>query len=256
MSSDRAESEGVAVVDELLAKALFHDQDSIGRTILVGRSASEQKAVRVVGLVRRSRYNDLHGPPEPIVYLALEQQTPYMPTLHVRTALPDARSLIQEVRRQFEAVDKEVPVFNIKTLAARVDDSLARERLLATLSGVFGLIALLLAAIGLYGVIAYDVMRRTREIGVRMALGANRSVIAAAVLKESVFLAILGIAAGLPTAIVAARLLSSILYGVTAYDTFTGIVCMAFIALVAIAAGLIPAWRASRIDPMAALRVE
>ncbi|MGA8593750.1 MAG: ABC transporter permease [Bryobacteraceae bacterium] len=256
MSSDRVGSEGVAVVDELLAKVLFHDQDPIGRTILVGRSASEQKALRVVGVARRSRYNDLHDPAEPIVYLALEQQTPYMPTLHVKTALPDGRSLIQEVRRQFEAVDRDVPVFNIKTLAARVDDSLARERLLAALSGMFGLIALLLAAIGLYGVIAYDVTRRTREIGVRMALGANRSVIAAAVLKESAFLAILGIAAGWPAAIIAARLLSSILYGVTAYDTFTGIACTAFIALVAIAAGLIPAWRASRIDPMAALRAE
>jgi predicted permease len=252
--SDRIGTEEVAIVDEVLDRSLFHGQDPVGRTILTGRSESERKPLRVIGLVRSSRYSDVHAPAEPILYRPFAQLDPYMPTLHVKTALADPRRLIQEVQRQFALVDPGVPVFNIKTLGARVDEALARERLLASLAGVFGLIALLLAAVGLYGVIAYEMSRRTREIGIRMALGANPATILQAVLRESVVVALGGIAAGLPLAAAGARFLSSSLYGVSANDALTAISCSATIAAVAIMAGLIPAWRASRIDPMAALR--
>jgi putative ABC transport system permease protein len=165
--------------------------------------------LEIVGIVRGSRYYDLHAPPTPAIYTDIQQDTPYMPTLHVRVATASAAPLIAQIRREFDSVDKDFPVFNIKTLGDRVNDSLARERLLSKLAESFGGLALVLAIIGLYGVVSYSVMRRWREIGVRMALGATPAEMLAMVLSECMVLALSGIAVGIPVALVAVRLVSS-----------------------------------------------
>jgi ABC-type antimicrobial peptide transport system permease subunit len=189
-----------------------------------------------------------------MAYLSLQQQAPYMPTLHVRTNVPNPASIASAVRQEFANSDREVPVFNIKTLEARIDDSLAGERLIGALSAVFGAAALMLAAMGVYGVIAYNVTRKTREIGVRMALGATRTTVIRSVLREALFLAVLGIAIGLPMTLGVVRLLAGFLFGVAATDPFTFAASTSILAMVALIAGLVPAWRASRVDPMVALR--
>jgi putative ABC transport system permease protein len=210
----------------------------------------------VIGLVGGSRYYDLHASAEAVAYLSLQQQEPYMPTLHVRTSLSNPASIVSAVRREFVESDREVPLFNIKTLETRIGDSLAGERLIGALSAVFGIAALMLAAMGVYGVIAYSVTRKTREIGVRMALGATRTVVIRSVLREALFLGLLGIAIGLPMTLGVVRLLASFLFGLSATDPFTLTASTSILATVALIAGLIPAWKASRVDPMVALRHE
>jgi ABC-type antimicrobial peptide transport system permease subunit len=179
-----------------------------------------------------------------------------MPTLHVRTGLSNPASIASVVRREFEESDREVPLFNIKTLEARIDDSLAGERLIGALSAVFGVVALMLAAMGVYGVIAYSVTRRTREIGVRMALGATRTAVIKSVLREALFLGLVGITIWLPMTLGVVRLLASFLFGVAATDPTTFAVSTSILVMVSLVAGLIPAWRASRVDPMVALKYE
>jgi predicted permease len=254
--SDRAEMPGVVILNDTLSKALFGDENPVGRSVLLGAKPGIAKPLQVIGLVRGSRYYDLHASGEAMAYLSLQQQAPYMPTLHVRTSLSNPASIASAVRREFASSDREVPLFNIKTLEARIDDSLAGERLIGALSAVFGIAALMLAAMGVYGVIAYSVSRKTREIGVRMALGATRATVIRSVLREALFLGLLGIAIGLPITLAVVRLLASFLFGVAATDPTTFAVSTSVLATVALIAGLVPAWRASRVDPMVALRHE
>jgi ABC-type antimicrobial peptide transport system permease subunit len=165
-------------------------------------------------------------------------------------------NLLDEVRRAIATVDPELPVFGAKTLVAQAEDSLLTERLLATLSTFFGALALLLACVGLYGLMAYAVVRRTAEIGIRLALGARRDDILWLVLHDTLRLALTGIAAGVPLAILAAQFARSILFGVGAADPLTIGVTVAILLAVAAIAGYLPARRALRVDPMTALRCE
>jgi predicted permease len=255
-ASDRSETPGVVILNHTLSKTLFGDENPVGRTVLLGAKPGIARPLQVIGLVGRSRYYDLHASAEAVAYLSLQQQEPYMPTLHVRTSLSNPASIVSAVRREFVESDREVPLFNIKTLETRIGDSLAGERLIGALSAVFGIAALMLAAMGVYGVIAYSVTRKTREIGVRMALGATRTAVIRSVLREALFLGLLGIAIGLPMTLGVVRLLASFLFGLSATDPFTLTASTSILATVALIAGLIPAWKASRVDPMVALRHE
>jgi putative ABC transport system permease protein len=180
-----------------------------------------------------------------------------MPTLHVRTAATaDTGSVLAAVRAAFDALDKGFPIFDIKTLERRIDDSLSRERLVADISAVFGVAALLLAGIGLYGVLAYSVTRRTREIGVRMALGSSAASVVSMIAREGLVLTAAGAIAGLVFATLAGRLLAGYVFGVTPTDPallVTSATAMLGIAMLAVA---VPAYRASRVDPLVALRSE
>jgi ABC-type antimicrobial peptide transport system permease subunit len=160
------------------------------------------------------------------------------------------------IRREVRAVDASVPIYNLRTLEAQLDESLSQERLVATLSSWFGGFAILLAAIGLYGVLAYSVTRRTNEIGIRMALGAERSGVIWMVLREALVMVGLGVAIGVPLALVLARSLSSLLYGVKPTDLLTISAAAALLFVVAGVASYLPARRASRVDPLVALRYE
>jgi ABC-type antimicrobial peptide transport system permease subunit len=176
-------------------------------------------------------------------------------TLCVRGA-GDANALIAAVRREVNSLDPNLPVFNVKTFADQIDESVSRERLVALLSSFFGLFALLLASLGLYGVMAYAVARRTREIGIRLALGASAGNVLWLVLRETMLVLIVGIAIGLPAALGAAQLIEGLLFGLTPADPLTIILATLVMIVISAVAGYLPARRASRVDPMVALRYE
>jgi ABC-type antimicrobial peptide transport system permease subunit len=197
----------------------------------------------------------VRGEPPNVVYVPFEQNLGEPMTLYVRTT-GDAAKIAATIRREVQAVDAKVPVYNVRTLETQLDESLSQERLVATLSSWFGAFALLLASIGLYGVLAYGVTRRTNEIGLRLALGAERGGVIWMVLREALVLVALGIAIGVPAALALGRMVSSLLYGLKPTDPLT--ISSAVIILFGVAgvASYLPARRASRVDPMVALRYE
>jgi len=175
--------------------------------------------------------------------------------LEIRTAR-NPESLAGAVRQVIRNVDNNVPILAFTTLAEEVNNSLAQERLVADLSSFFGLLALILASVGLYGVMTYTVSRRTGEIGIRMALGARRPQVLWTVLRESLALVAIGVLIGIPLVVVFAHLVSSQLYGITKGDPLTVCVATVLQASTAAIASYIPAWRATKVDPMVALRYE
>jgi len=188
-----------------------------------------------------------------IVYLS-HQQSWTRPSINfaLRTA-GDPAHLIAAVRHEIQSVGKDIPVTKLKTLAAQVDESLAKERLVATLSGFFGLLALLLACIGVYGLLSYAVTRRTNEIGIRMALGARAGDVFKLVMRETMLLVLIGVTLGLGAAIATTRLISGLLFGLTATDPMTMALAALSLTAVAAFAGYLPARRAARVDPLVAL---
>jgi ABC-type antimicrobial peptide transport system permease subunit len=170
--------------------------------------------------------------------------------------MADPLSVAAGVRRVIQQADSRLPVFDVKTLTEQVDESLVQDRLTASFSSLFGLLALLLASVGLYGVMAHAVSRRTNEIGVRMALGAQRGEILGMVMRETLWLVMLGVTVGIPIALAAARLIASELYGLSPRDPLTIAITTLLMLGVAGSAGYIPARRATKVDPMVALRYE
>jgi ABC-type antimicrobial peptide transport system permease subunit len=244
-----------AIVDEEAVGELFGSAYPIGRRIELGDSR-EHTEYEIVGVVKSTKHESLKENTLPAVYLSMLQgDKPWMPTLYVRAAGTQT-SLTAAVLQEFRTLDKDLPVFNIKTLEHQVDESVAQDRFVATLSGVFGGVAALLAGIGLYGVMAYAVARTTREIGIRMALGARPAGVRWLVMKETAGLVAIGIGIGLPVALAGVGLASNQLFGLKASDPATIWAAALFLAAVALLAGYLPARRASRIDPMLALRYE
>ncbi len=213
--------------------------------------------VEIVGVVKDAKYEDLRESIAPTAYLALSQSAKPGTSINfeVCVASGSPTSLIAAVKSAIADVNPDVSL-QFKSLAVQVDESLARERLLATLSGFFGGLALLLAMIGLYGVMSYNVARRRNEIGIRMALGAEQSRVLRMVLREVAILIGIGLAIGLGAAVATTRFVASFLYGMKPNDPWTLSLSAAALALVAALAGFLPARRASRLDPMTALREE
>ncbi|MEN3332309.1 MAG: hypothetical protein V7641_1674 [Blastocatellia bacterium] len=242
--------EGSAIIiDEALAKRFWPDRDPLGANIGWG---SEGPWGTIVGIVGTVHTKDLIEEPKGTIYFPWYFGSA---TLVVRTA-DDPRSLAQTIREQVQAVDANQPLYDIQTMDERLARSLEARRFAVTLLGVFAALALLLAAIGLYGVIAYLVTQRSHEIGIRVALGATGVDVLKLVLRQAIHLALIGVAIGLAAAFALTRLLSSLLFGVSATDPLTfAAICVILIA-VALTASFIPARRATRIDPMVALRYE
>ena len=253
---DAAGSPKVAIVNESFAKKYFHGQNPIGRRYRAEQGNKLGEPVEIIGLVRDAKYLDLREDFHPTVYVAANQDANpgKIVTFELRAA-GNATTVIQEAKRAVDAADPDASL-QIRTLAGQVDESLARERLLAALSGFFGGLALLLAMIGLYGVTSYNVTQRRNEIGIRMALGAQQSRVLRMVLGEVAILIVMGLAIGLAATIGATHFIASLLYGVRANDPWTLFLAAAMLALVAALAGFLPARRASRLDPMETLREE
>jgi ABC-type antimicrobial peptide transport system permease subunit len=192
---------------------------------------------------------------ESMIYVSSWRQGAGDMVLCIRSA-GDPKPLIEAVRREVRNLDSAIPVTETVTMDQQLNNHISQERLIATLSSFFGGLALLLAAIGLYGLMAHTATRRTREIGIRMALGAQRNNVLWLILRDAVVLVLLGAAIGLPVAFGVTRFVTSFLYGLTARDPVTMILATAVLALVTVIASFLPARRASKVDPMVALRYE
>jgi predicted permease len=255
-SHDTLGSPIVAVVDEAMArKFLGGPEKAVGRTF-VTIGGPNRTTVEVIGVVKNTKYRNLREENPPIIYVA-ESQDPspgVTKSFELRVAGP-ATSVVSAAKESLAAVNPDI-MLDFRTLATQVEETLTRERLLATLSGFFGGLALLLATIGLYGVMSYNVARRRGEIGIRMALGAEQSRVLRMVLREVALLIVIGLTVGLGAALATTRFVESFLYGIKSNDPLTLSLAAGVLALVAALAGYLPARRASRLDPMAALREE
>ena len=251
---DTTDAPRVAIINEAMAKYFFGETDPIGRRFGVGREPAT--SIEIVGVVRSVRSLTLRETPPRYAYLPYGQDESLTQlTFYVRAAGAEAH-LAGAIRETVRRLDGNLPVFDMKSMEAQVAESLFVERMVAWLSVAFGALATLLAAIGLYGVMSYAVARRTREIGIRMALGAEPSGVLWLVLSEVALLSAVGVLAGLLTAFFAARRVESQLFGLTPTDPITLGSAVALLLTVALLAGFVPARRATRIDPLLALRTE
>lgn len=251
--ADRAGAPPVVIVNDAFARQYWPNADPIGKRI--SANGSEGPFREVVGVTRTGKYNTLGEEPRPFYYLPLWQEYQGTLTLHVKTSR-DPRALVSPVRDAVRAVDATVPLFDIKTMEEQMLVALLPARLAGTLLGAFGLLALLLASVGIYAVMAYSVVQRTHEIGVRRALGAQAGNLLRLVLGEGMRLTVVGFAIGLGAAVALTRFASSLLYGVTPTDPLTFASALAMLSAAALVACAIPAWRAMRVDPVTALRYE
>ena len=255
---DNESAPKVALLNEAAAQFYFGDRSPIGGQLSFKRGPkAEPIPYQVIGVVRDSRYQSLREPDTRLVYLPMQQSLDQMGRL-LLAVHGDGRptDLINGIQSELRAVGKDILVTNITTLNEQVNQSLVQERLVATLSLFFGLLALLLASVGLYGVMSYDVARRTQEIGIRMALGANANQVVRLVLRETLAWVALGVALGLSAALAVTRWVESLLFGLKANDPLTIVVAALVLVSVAAVAGYLPARRAARIDPLKALRHE
>jgi predicted permease len=249
---DTRQSKGVVVVNETLARRLYPEGSALGRHLSLGGNEIE-----IVGIVKDAKYTSLREKPRGMFYFHNEQEpgSEGYESLVVRvTGKPEA--LMTQIRVALRSEDPNLAISEVTTLGEVVDRSLGQEKLLAKLAGFFGALALLLSSIGLYGVIAYSVAQRRNEIGIRMALGARPGSVLRMVLGESLIVVALGLAVGIPAALACGRLVSSLLYGVAAYDPLTIFGAATLMLAVALAASFLPARRAALLDPCAALREE
>jgi hypothetical protein len=253
--ADSATSAPVAIVNEAFVARYLRTGSPIDRAIYFGQIQLETPGLRIVGVVRDTKHRGVREQAEPLIYVPVAQEPADDMTVYAWIAVPPA-SVLPEIRRRLSAIDPKLPIFYVRTIAQQIDDALVQERLLATLSSTVGAVALMLAVVGLYGVISYNIGCRAREIGVRMALGADRASVFGLLLKENARIVLIGVTTGCAAAAVLLRFLDGRLYGVTALDPLVTIAAVAIVATIGIAAGLDPVMRTMRRDPASVLRVD
>jgi putative ABC transport system permease protein len=251
--ADGAESPQVAVISESLARRYFAGENPLGRHIKAGKAEAEGEWMTVVGVVNDVRYSWIIKEDVPTIYRSFRQAPPYYTTVVLRTA-GDPLKFVSAARAEIAAVDANLPLYNIKPMDKVITESIVGIAYVATMMAVLGIIALVLASVGVFGVMSYSVSERTHEIGIRMSMGAQTSNVLALVLRSGMLLTVLGLAIGLPVAFLLARALSSILFGVQAADPATFIGLPALLLAVAGIACYLPARRAAHLDPLRALR--
>ena len=252
---DAGNAPPVAVVNASFAKHFFGNGTAVGHRFGRGTDPGTPTNIEIVGVVNDTRYESMRDDIPRLVYLSFYQQNPSGGTMYVKTERePD--TTIGAVRSAIREMDPNLPMTSVKTLERQMEESLITERLIATLSSVFGVLATLLAVLGLYGVMAYMVTRRSREIGIRMALGAQAGNVLWLVMREVLVLVSIGIAIGLPAAFALTRFVQAQLYGVQATDPLSIAMATLLLAVVALLAGYIPARRAAGYDPVRVLRYE
>jgi predicted permease len=249
-------AEHVGVVNEAFVRQIMRGENPVGKRFPAGGRPRE-----IIGVVQDSKYASLRTDTPPLMYQPFLQTGTGrgQMTLHVRVAA-DAPGVVTRVRQEVQRVDTAMPLFAVHTLADQMDAVLSRERLVATLSTLFGVLALTLASIGLYGLISFSVVRRTGEMGIRMALGAERRSVVRLVMGEALRLLLIGVALGIPAALIAGRAsasrISSLVFGLSTTDPLTMGGAVALLTLAAAVAAYLPAARAASLDPMIALRNE
>jgi predicted permease len=249
---DRENAPKTAIVNETFARQFFGSRTPLGKTLGYGAGQSSGP-VTIVGLAADSKYNDPREQHIPMVFLPYRQFPSIAGmTFELRTA-SEPSALEKAIRAH---VGRRLTIMNITTIDRQIDDSLRSERTIAALVALFGVVALLLAALGLFGVVNYSVTRRTNEIGIRMAIGAKPREMLQMVLREAAWLVFCGLALGIPIAFAAARLTGSLLFGVSAGDPYALAIAIAVLLAAALLAAFLPAYRGSRVDPLTALRHE
>jgi predicted permease len=251
--SDVTEQSTVAIVNKKFADHFFPGKSAVGKRLGRGGGPNTKLTIEIIGVVADSLYE---GPREGV------RRQVFIPnwgrnsaTFYVRAATGSA-SAFSLIRNEVKQLDAAMPVYQMKTLESQLDETLLTDRLIALLSAGFGLLATLLASVGLYGVMAFVVARRRKELGIRLALGAQAGSVIWMVMREVLLLLAIGLAVGIPAARSLGRLVATQLYGILPNDPWLAGFTMLVLTLVSAAAGFIPAWRASRIDPIMALRCE
>jgi predicted permease len=254
-SRDEANAPRVAVINQALARRFFPGENPVGKRLSFGSDQADE--AEVVGVAQDAKYTSLRAEIPPTVYVSWLQELPRLGQMNfeVRTA-GDPANLLAAIRQAVREVDSNLPLFDVKTQAEQASQSLAQERLFAALLTFFGILALLLAALGLYGVLAHSVVQRTQEIGIRMALGAETRHVLWLVISQGMLLVCVGIVAGLAAAYWLTQWLASWLYQVSITDPLTFGAIALLLASIALVACWIPARRATKVDPMVALRCE
>jgi predicted permease len=255
-TGDSTSSPPVAIINQTLARML-HEQNPVGRRLWVEATPGDPETqFDIVGIARDAKFEDLREEPLPVVYLA-SAQDPYPTTSRqylIRSSLPTA-TITASVNRGLTEMNSGFD-FIFQDFRSMVRESLLRERLMATLSGFFGVLALALASIGLYGLLSYGVASRRNEIGIRMALGAQARNVLVLILREAIWLVLIGVAIGIPIALYVSRFAKSLLFELSPTDPGTLVVAGVVLLLVALLAGYLPARRATKVDPLVALRDE
>ena len=252
---DTAEQPGVAIVNETAAQRYWPGVDPLGKRIKRGRPESKNPWLTVIGIVSGSRQLSLKEGSQPEIYVPYLQNPGLTFTLVARTA-SDPRSLTGALRKEVLSADREIPAVNIKLMEELISNSVAKERFYVLLLAVFAALALILAAVGVYGVMSYSVTLRTRDIGIRMALGARPVDIFKHIVGQALLLGLIGLGVGIVLAIASTRVMSSLLYGINATDPLTLAITSLVLLAVALLASYLPARRATRVDPLVTLRYE
>lgn len=252
-AQDTEGSPRVSLINQTLARKFFGNQSPIGRRF---RQHDDGPWIEIIGVCADSHYNSMRRKPPAVHYDLLRQQNVVGGLTYILRTPMKPEAIVPSLRVAVQRVDSNLPLMNIRTMQEQIDADLQQERMFATLSAGFGVLALTLACVGIYGIMAYTVVQRTNEIGIRLALGAERGQVRGMVLREAGMLAVLGVATGLAVALWLGRLVKSMLYGLQPADPLSlgGAGCL--LLLVALVAGWVPATRASRVEPMEALRHE
>jgi putative ABC transport system permease protein len=250
---DRKGGPRVVIINERMAQTLWPGENAVGKRIFIGSNSPD--AIEVIGVVKTGKYRALAEDPRAYYYSPLSQRNPGGMILLVRTS-GDPRGLVGAIRTEVQAIDRRIPLFAIKTMDQHLTWALWAPNMAATLALAFGVVALLLSAVGLYSVMAYIVSQRTREVGIRMALGAKRGDVLRLITSEGMKMAVIGLVIGFAMSLALARVLSSVLIGVSAYDVTTFALVPLLLGAVAFFACLVPARRATKVNPLVALRYE